>query len=119
AIFGSDRRAAAAFACWPSTDTYASQVNPDSRGVCSRCSRLVANTSEAVSEATPSVVPKMAERTGTALRPWPGRSAIRIPAAAAGERQAGDSTPESAEGRWPCSLQLRVLIVAVRAGMAA
>jgi hypothetical protein len=66
-------------------------VNPASRGVVSRWPRLAASISEAVRAATLRVAPKIADRTGTAVRPRPGCSAIRTPIAAAGERQARDS----------------------------
>jgi hypothetical protein len=71
-------------------------MNPDSRGVSSRWPRLADSTSEAAKAATPRVAPKIAERTGTAVRPWPGCSAIRTPAATAGERQAHCATSGNA-----------------------
>ena len=72
-------------------------MNPASRGVSSRWLRLAANTSEAVSAAAPRVTPKIADRTGTAVRPRPRCAGIRTPVAAAGERQARDSAAVNAD----------------------
>ncbi len=122
-MLGSARSAAAALGSPPSTDAKASQVNPDSRGVVSRWPRLAANTSEAVRAAMLRVAPKVAERTGTAVRPRPGCSAIWIPVAAAGERQARDSAEVNAEDRarpgpGPSLLTVAAVRAAVHAGTA-
>jgi hypothetical protein len=69
------------------------------------------------------VAPKVAERTGTAVRPRPGCSAIWIPVAAAGERQARDSAEVNAEDRarpgpGPSLLTVAAVRAAVHAGTA-
>src|SRR5207244_10224039 len=80
-----------------STATKASQVKPDRLGVFSTWSRLVANTSEAVNARIERAAPKMAERIGTAVRPRPGTSAIRRPAAIAGDEEVRPRTPARTE----------------------
>src|SRR5438552_1278173 len=66
------------------TSTFRSHVQPESRGVATRCARPAANTSTAVIPATPNAAPVNAERTGTDDSPRPASKAIRRPLVAAG-----------------------------------
>lgn len=52
------------------------------------CPRLDANTRAAITAASATVIPKMAERTGTAVRSRPGSNARRVPATAVGGKPA-------------------------------
>jgi hypothetical protein len=67
------------------TSTRASHVSPERRGVARTWWRLEANSNADVSAATLTATPNIVDRTGTAVRPRPGSSAIRRPAAAAGD----------------------------------
>src|SRR2546428_12072923 len=60
----------------------ASQFAPESLGVSTRWFRLAPNPTAAESARRLSAAPNIAVRTGTAVRPRPGSSAIRTPVAA-------------------------------------
>src|SRR6185437_15275153 len=59
--------------------TLLSQATPYSRGVVSRWLRLAEKTAAALSAATPTTAPAMVLRTGSAVRPAPGRRDSRTP----------------------------------------
>ena len=74
-------------------------------GVAARCWTLDANSRTAVSPAMPSTAPRYAERTGTAVRPRPGSSAMRRPLVAVGPDPARPRTRRSSTGaRAPASI---------------
>ena len=72
---------------------------PDSRGVVSRRLRLAPNDRAAAIATSPSVAPNMVVRTGTAVLPRPGSSAMRTPAVALGGNEARAMVVAVAEGR--------------------
>src|SRR5437763_5118387 len=75
------------------------QPTPYRRGVSTRWLRLAPNVMEATSAATEMAAPTSALRTGVAVRPRPGSSALRTPATAVGASPARAHAPAPAEGR--------------------
>src|SRR5690349_8662738 len=99
--FGSERSADSIALAPPETgcpalvsggDVNMSQANPDRRGVVTSRSRLDQKISDAMSVAMASVAPRIAERTGTAVRPRPGSSAMRTPTPTVGDATRLDAT---------------------------
>src|SRR5438477_1761488 len=75
------------------------QPTPYRRGVSTRWLRLAPTVIDPTSAATEMAAPTRALRTGVAVRPRPGSSAMRTPATAVGASPARANAPATAEGR--------------------
>ena len=92
--------------------TATSQFQPATTGSETTCARLDPNTSAAITAASATTMPRMAERTGTADRSRPGSKASRTPDTAVGgnprrasQRAAREPRPPGDTGRpaWTCA----------------
>src|SRR5437588_527869 len=88
-------------ACGPrfAAKAITSQFDPESEGVVTRRFRLEPNDSAAASANRLRAAPNIVVRTGTAVRPRPGSSAIRTPAVALGGNDAWAMNAATADGR--------------------
>ena len=97
------------FVALPGANTSMLQVRPESAGLVSRRFRLAPNDSAAASAIMVTAAPNTAVRTGTAVRPAPGSSAMRTPARPLGgnDRMAVDAPRRRPLGAAvPCAVHL-------------